>query len=139
MDGREGAPHVGRHAGGVAAYIDGSPLLELLPHQGPLLPQLILHVGLLRVRGAREAGEEAHHALVREGPQLVLVDEVLPGMAAAEEEQRGADRLPALPERGALLQEAAERREPVPGPIMMIGVGGFSGRRKADPVSLTKA
>ena len=54
---------------------------------------------------------EPRHAPLGEAAQLVLVDEVLLGMPAAEEEQRGPDPVASGAQRRALLEEAAERGE----------------------------
>ena len=75
----------------------------------------MLHVGLVLPRHAREAAGEARHPRRLEAAQLVLVDEVLPGMAAAKEQERGADRLALGLPGGALLQEAPEGGEAGPG------------------------
>ena len=54
---------------------------------------------------------EFDDALGGEGLQFVGVEIILIGMAAAEEQHRGTERAALGLDRGALLQEAAERRE----------------------------
>ena len=68
----------------------------------------MLHIGLLSVR-ARERGVQFGDAVGGEGFQLVGVQKILIGMAAAEEQHRRAERGAFRLAVRALLQEAAER------------------------------
>jgi hypothetical protein len=69
---------------------------------------------LTYISSRREAGErdlEIGDSVAGEGRQFVGIEEVLFGMAAAEEEHRSSDRRALALEPGALLEESAKRGE----------------------------
>ena len=78
----------------------------------------MLHVDLGLAFDAGESGDEFGHALRFVVAQLLLVDEVVVGVAAAEKEQRATDCLTLRLERGPLLQKAAEGRQPCAWPSL---------------------
>src|SRR5262245_18639210 len=106
----ERLPDIRRHTGRVPADEDHRPLLEQPPHLLALLLDRLLYVGLRRAGLARERGVYPGDPGCFERPQLVLVEEILERIAAAEKEQGLANWNPLLLERSTLLQEAAERR-----------------------------
>jgi hypothetical protein len=63
---------------------------------------------------AREGADQPRHARRLEPAHLLLVEEVLQRVRAAEEQQRRADRRPLLLQRRVLLQEAAKGRDAGP-------------------------
>ena len=71
----------------------------------------VLHIGL-RTIGARERGVQFGDAAGGKGLQLVRIEIILIGMATAEKQHRGAKACAPGFQRGALLQEAAEWRQP---------------------------
>lgn len=95
------------HLPGIAADVNVRSLLsQEIRHPLPVLGDSVLHVHLLLLL-ARESGEEHDLALGGEFRQLLLVDEVVLAVAAAEEDQV----LAAGGQRGALEDEGAEGRE----------------------------
>src|SRR5215510_13310430 len=99
----ERLPDIRRHTGRVPADEDHRPLLEQPPHLLALLLDRLLHVGLRCAGLARERSMYLGDPGGFERPQLVLVEEILERIAAAEEEQGLADGNSLLLERGALL------------------------------------
>ena len=82
-----------------------------VPHCVAVRRDRLLHIGLRLARLAGEGAHEFRHTRRLERAHLVLVEEVLHGIAAAEEEERLADRRALFLQRRALEQEAAERRD----------------------------
>src|SRR6266700_2710357 len=102
---------VGLHPAAVAADEDHGALLDQLPDPVFLRSQKMLHIGL-RSLAARERGEEFCDAISGKRLELVGVEIILIWTAAAEEQHRRSERNTPRFERRALLQEAAEWREP---------------------------
>src|SRR6185369_8686503 len=112
VDAHERLPHGGRHVAAVAADEDAGAATEQIGDVGAVLPDAVLnehHVALRLLVERRPHADDAGRLPRRE---LVAIEKVDIRVVAAEEEQRRADAAPVLRLCRALLQEAAERREP---------------------------
>src|SRR6516162_5385054 len=112
----KGLPHVRRHARGLATDEDHRLLLEQTPHVRAMVFDRVLHVGLRFAGLAREDREQPRDPGCFECPHLILVEEILQRIAAAEEQHRLAHGNPALLQRRTLLEKAPERRNAGAGP-----------------------
>ena len=90
----------------------------------------MLHIGLRSV-GARERSVQLDDAVRSKRLQLIGVEKILIGVAAAEEQHRRAELRPLRLAMRALLQEAAERRQPGAGADHDHGHGGIVGKTEA--------
>src|SRR5215510_12479658 len=80
----------------------------------------------------REGDMQSNDARLGMFLKFVGVEEVVLGMAAAEEQQRRTERLAFRPECCPLPQETAERREPRPRPNHDDRRGGIDRQSEAD-------
>ena len=91
----------------------------------------MLHIGLRPV-GARERGVQLGDAVGGEGLQLIGVEKILIGMAAAEEQHRRAELGALAPcARARSCRKPRNGASPVPGPIMIIGTRRIVGQPEA--------
>ena len=83
---------VGLHARGLAAHKHPQIFRQKVPRCVAIRCDRLLHMCLRLARLAGEGAHEFRDTLRLEGAHLVLVEDVLHGVAAAEEEERLADR-----------------------------------------------
>ena len=125
----KGLSNVWRHARSLATDEDHRLLLEQTPHVRAMVFDRLLHIGLRFAGLAREDREQPRDPGCLKRPHLLLVEEILQRIAAAEEQHRLAHGNPALLQRRTLLEKAPERRDAGAGPTMIIGTCGLSGGR----------
>src|SRR6478672_3987899 len=111
IDRNQGCLDVGLHLSAVAADVNDRAAFDQAPNAVLLRRDEVLHIGL-RSLSARERGVQFGNAARLECLQLIRIEKILLGMAAAEKQHRRAKLRAFGLERGALLQEAAERRQP---------------------------
>src|SRR5215475_11330836 len=111
MDRHQRGLDVRLHLAAVAADEDHGALFDQAPDLVLLSREQVLDISLRPV-AAREAGVELADAVGRKALELVRVEEILFGMAAAEEQHGRSQRCTLGVAGRALLQKAAERREP---------------------------
>jgi hypothetical protein len=93
---------IGRHPRGLAAHKHRGLFLQEVPHPVAIRRDRLLHIGFRFAWLAREGAHEFRHVRRLERAHLVLVEELLNGIAAAEKEKRLADRRALLLQRCAL-------------------------------------
>src|SRR5580704_9320132 len=96
---------------GLAAHKHRRLFLQKLPHCVAIHCDRLLHIRLWLARLAGEGAHELRYAPRLEGAHLVLIEKVLHGIAAAEEEEGRADRRGLFLQLRALEQEAPEWRD----------------------------
>src|SRR6516165_1943480 len=112
----KGLSNVWRHARSLATDEDHRLLLEQTPDVLAMVFDRLLDIGLRFAGLAREGREQPRDSGRLEGPHLLLVEEILQRIAAAEEQHRLAHGNPALIQRRTLLEKAPKRRDAGAGP-----------------------
>ena len=116
------------HALGVAADVDMRAARRASATTPADLAHAVLHVELLSPSRDQASDRRVSTPALRIAVEFVLVEEIVLAALVAEE-QPVARRARWIACRSC--RKARNGATPVPGPIMMIGVAGFSGRPKA--------
>jgi hypothetical protein len=121
---------VRRHPAGIPAHVDRCAILDGGPDIVPLRLYAVLHVRLRLSIEPRERALEIGDSLPGERFELLLVDVVLIGIAAAEEQRGWSDLFPRDMTTARSWRNQRKGASPVPAATMISGVDGSCGSTK---------